>query len=97
MQIALKRFIDDIAVEIVEVELVSKLNDIFSPITVFSMPADLVTVIAGESEESRANREQLSKQLDVLLKGSELCKRSSVTKDIGRKSTLHFSPLRLIP
>jgi hypothetical protein len=74
-QVALKRFIDDIAVELIEAKLISPLYDIFSPITVTSMPANLVTRIAGESEENRAQREQLNRQLDVLTKGSETCKR----------------------
>lgn len=39
------------------------------------MPADLVTCIAGESEENRAQREQLTRQLDVLMTGSETCTR----------------------
>ncbi|KAL9064530.1 MAG: hypothetical protein Q9161_008822 [Pseudevernia consocians] len=39
------------------------------------MPAELTTRIAGESEENRAQREQLTKQLDVLMKGSDTCKR----------------------
>lgn len=82
-KVALKRFIDDVAVEIVEVKLVSKLYDIFSPITVISMSTDLVTAVAGESEESRAKREQLTKQLEVLTKGSEICKRFIVLKAIG--------------
>ena len=93
IQVALKRFIDDVAVEIVEVKLVSKLYDIFSPITVISMSADLVTAIAGESEENRAKREQLTKQLDVLTKGSEICKRFIVLKVIGRGFSLPLSRL----
>jgi len=39
------------------------------------MSAELVTSMAGESKENRAQREQLTKQLDVLTKGSETCKR----------------------
>ena len=92
-QVALKRFIDDVAVEIVEVKLVSQLYDIFSPITVITMSTDLVTAIAGESEENRAMREQLTKQLDVLTKGSETCKRFIVLKAIGRGFSLHLSRL----
>lgn len=72
---ALKRFIDDIAVEVIEAKLVSQIDHIFSPTTVTSMDPDLVDSIAGESEENRAEREQLRKQLDVLRKGSETCKR----------------------
>ncbi|RPA92076.1 hypothetical protein L873DRAFT_1750965 [Choiromyces venosus 120613-1] len=74
-KVALKRFVDDIAIEVIEAKLISPLHNIFSPITVTSMPADLVISIAGESEESRAQREQLTKQLEVLMKGTETCKR----------------------
>lgn len=38
------------------------------------MLADLVTRI-GESEQNRAQREQLNKQLEVLVKDSDTCKR----------------------
>ena len=71
----MKSFVDEIAIEVIEVNLMSPLHGIFSPMTVSSMPADFVTVIAGESEENRAQREQLTKQLDVFMKRSETCKR----------------------
>ncbi|KAF2804533.1 uncharacterized protein BDZ99DRAFT_491056 [Mytilinidion resinicola] len=74
-KVAIKRFIDDIAIEVIEVNMISRLRDIFSPIEVTSMTAETVASIAGESEENRAQREQLTKQLDVLMKGSETCKR----------------------
>ena len=51
------------------------------------MPASLVTSIAGESDENRAQREQLTRQLDVLTKGSETCKRFIGVRGIGEKST----------
>ena len=75
VQVALKRFIDDIAIEVIEAQLISPLGDIFSPVAVSAMPADLVTCIAGESEGNRTQREQLTKQLDVLMRGSDTCKR----------------------
>ena len=71
----MKRFIDDIANEVIEAKLISPLGGIFTPVAVSAMSADLVTSMAGESEENRAEREQLTKQLDVLTKGSETCKR----------------------
>jgi hypothetical protein len=71
----LKRFIDDIAIEVVEAKLIFPLGDIFTPVAVSAMSAELVTSMAGESKENRAQREQLTKQLDVLTKGSETCKR----------------------
>ncbi|KAK3312205.1 hypothetical protein B0H66DRAFT_570238 [Apodospora peruviana] len=39
------------------------------------MDSDQVTRVAGESEDSRTLREQLTRQLDVLGKGLEICKR----------------------
>ncbi len=71
----MKRFIDDIAIEVIEAKLISPLGGIFTPVAVSIMSVDLVTSMAGESEENRAQREQLTKQLDVLTKGSDTCKR----------------------
>lgn len=82
-QVALKRFVDDVANEVVEGRLMSSLPHILSPVTVFDMPADLVTRIAGESKESQTIREQLNKELLVLTKGSEICKRFVKTKTDG--------------
>ncbi|OXV05778.1 hypothetical protein Egran_06454 [Elaphomyces granulatus] len=82
-KVALKRFVDDIAIEVIEAKLISQLNSTFSPITVTSMAADLVSSIAGESEENRAQREQLTKQLDILMKGSETCKRFIGVRVLG--------------
>lgn len=66
---------DDVAIELVEAKLVKVLPDIFSPMTVFTMPPNLVGRMAGESDEKLRRREQLEKQLDVLSKGSDFCKR----------------------
>ncbi len=71
----MKRFIDDIVIEVIEAKLIFSLDDIFTLVAVSVMSVDLVTSIAGEFEENRAQREQLIKQLDVLIKGSNICKR----------------------
>ncbi|KAK4172569.1 putative vacuolar sorting protein VPS1 [Triangularia setosa] len=73
-RVALKRFIDDVAVEVIETKLLSVLHDILSPLGVYEMSVQLVARIAGESEGSRAEREQLTKQLDVLQTGLQTCK-----------------------
>lgn len=86
-QVALERFVDDIAIEVIEAKLISPIYDIFSPMTVTSMPIDLVTSIAGESEENRAQREELNRQLDVLSKGFETCKRFMGFRVLGEKFT----------
>ncbi|KAF3760087.1 hypothetical protein M406DRAFT_343680 [Cryphonectria parasitica EP155] len=74
-KIAMKRFVDDVAVEIIEVQLVSILGDILFPSKVYKMDPTLLGAVAGESEEYRTLREQLKQQLEVLSKGAETCKR----------------------
>ncbi|KAI1483206.1 dynamin family protein [Daldinia eschscholtzii] len=73
--LALKRFIDSVATEVIEQKLLAALSNILSPVAVFSMSPELVERIAGESQESRAMREELTKKIDVLQKGSDTCKR----------------------
>ncbi|KAJ5471826.1 hypothetical protein N7539_008769 [Penicillium diatomitis] len=73
-KVALKRFVDDIANEVVEGKLAASLSRILSPVTVFDMSTDLVRRIAGESEENQNIRAQLRKELSVLQKGLETCK-----------------------
>jgi hypothetical protein len=51
------------------------------------MPADLVIRIAGEFEKNRAYREQLTKQLDVLMKGSDTYKRFIGVRLLGKTGT----------
>lgn len=80
---ALKRFIDDVAVEAVENKLVVSLSDLFSPIAVFEMAPEMVTSIAGETKEYRSLREQLSKKLDILVRGLETCKKFVGIRGIG--------------
>ncbi|GJC90451.1 hypothetical protein ColLi_13289 [Colletotrichum liriopes] len=76
----MKRFIDDIAVEAIELVLVSALAEILSPVKVYKMKPDLVALVAGESEENRTYREQLTKQLEILSRGAEICKHFAVVK-----------------
>ncbi len=83
----MKRFIDDVAVEVIECKLVSALDDILSPLSVFEMPPDQVALIAGESEETRAEREKLDKQVEVLRNGLETCKRFVGFRIIGGRNT----------
>ncbi|KAF4766498.1 hypothetical protein HAV15_010411 [Penicillium sp. str.  len=74
-KVALKRFVDDIATEVIETKLLTALPALFTPITAFEMSEDLVSEIAGESEESQSLREQLNKKLWILTKGSDTCRR----------------------
>ncbi|KAI0836511.1 P-loop containing nucleoside triphosphate hydrolase protein [Hypoxylon sp. FL0890] len=71
--IAMKRFIDSIATEVIEQKILMPLSNILSPVAVFKMSPDLVELIAGESQESRKRREGLTKKIDVLQKGLKTC------------------------
>lgn len=94
-QVALKRFIDDIANEVVEEELISSLSNMLSPVTVFDMPADRITRIAGESRESQTLREQLNKELLILRKGSDTCKQFVRTRTDGMETRVQNKSQRL--
>ncbi|KAM5476771.1 hypothetical protein MauCBS54593_000041 [Microsporum audouinii] len=85
-KVALKRFIDDIAIEAVEGKLISLLGNILTPVAVFEMSDTVVTQIAGESEENKTERDQLNKQLDILTRGSATCKRFIGDGDFESKS-----------
>ncbi|RYP17711.1 hypothetical protein DL765_004389 [Monosporascus sp. GIB2] len=63
--VALERFIDDVAVEVIEAKLVSVIDGILSPVKMYQMSPELVSRIAGEPEDSRMEREQLNKQLEA--------------------------------
>lgn len=84
-QNALKRFIDSIATEVIEQKILMPLSDILSPVAVFKMPPDVVEIIAGESQESRTKREELTKKIDVLQRGLKTCERFVDSKLKGER------------
>jgi hypothetical protein len=92
-QIAIERFVDDVAVEAVEKGIVARLNDIVSPVKITSLTSDVMRSIAGESEESRAKRKQLENQLDVLVQGLETCNRFMIGTLQGKQVTMFSTEL----
>ncbi|KAI2466285.1 P-loop containing nucleoside triphosphate hydrolase protein [Annulohypoxylon bovei var. microspora] len=84
-QIALKRFIDSIATEVIEQKILMPLSDILSPVAVFKMSPDLVEIIAGESQKSRTKREELTKKIDVLQRGLKTCEQFVDSKLKGER------------
>lgn len=48
------------------------------------MPENLVTKIAGESEENQSLREQLNKKLWILTKGSDTCRGFISLRGLGK-------------
>lgn len=87
-KVALKRFIDDMSVQVIEAKLVAELDRILTPVSIFEMSPEQVARIAGESEERRGRREQLTKQRDVLAEGLHTCKRFVGLRICGGKITL---------
>ncbi|KAK7909186.1 hypothetical protein PG985_015064 [Apiospora marii] len=73
-KIVLDRFIDNIAIEVIEVCLMSALPDILSPAGVYKMDPVLLRNVAGESEDRRALRARLSEQLEILAEAAQTCK-----------------------
>lgn len=72
---ALKNFIDDFATYAVEQDLLVKLETIFTPTKIFSMSEDIIEDIAGETEESKVERESSMTKLATLKKALEVLKR----------------------
>ncbi|KAE8337174.1 hypothetical protein BDV24DRAFT_177911 [Aspergillus arachidicola] len=73
--VALKRFIDGVATDVVETTLTKSLTQLLSPMLVHHMSDTSVSRIAGESKENRDLREQLSKKLEILESGSKTCRK----------------------
>ncbi|KAK8109130.1 dynamin GTPase [Apiospora sp. TS-2023a] len=88
--IAVGRFIDNLAIDVVEVCLMSALPDIFSPVGVYKMDPVLLRSVAGESEDRRALRARLSEQLEVLTEAARTCKHFETITDTG-EYTNHLS------
>jgi len=84
VKVALKTFVDNVAVQVVEGLLIGDLWSIFSPSDVGQMVPGLISKIAAESPESQALRQQLDRKLQTLKKGMEICQRHSKHIPIGR-------------
>ncbi|KID97355.1 Dynamin family protein, partial [Metarhizium majus ARSEF 297] len=76
-EVALNRFTDDVAVEVIDVCLVAELRRILTPLKVSLMTEEVVARIAGETKESRAVRDELNGKLKVLQSGFDICNKYS--------------------
>jgi hypothetical protein len=66
MQVARKTLVDDFSVLAIEARLLEKLPEIFNPTVVSKLTDSVVEVIAGETEESKAERAAFMKKLQAL-------------------------------
>ncbi|KAF2452977.1 P-loop containing nucleoside triphosphate hydrolase protein [Lineolata rhizophorae] len=76
-KVAMKTFVDNVCIQVVEDVLIGDIWTIFSPPEVGQMHPDLIARIAAESTESQAQRRQLNRKLRILGKGKEICERHS--------------------
>ncbi|KAL7819162.1 P-loop containing nucleoside triphosphate hydrolase protein [Trichoderma aethiopicum] len=76
-EIAFKRFIDEISIQVIETGLVAEFREILSPLSVTTMSDDEMEAIVGEKESVRAERKKLEAKLRLLNDGSETCKKFS--------------------
>lgn len=71
----MKVLVDNVATLAIEVCLSSRLSELLSPTSILEMDAASITAIAAEPEESQIEREQLTRKLEVLQSGLDICKR----------------------
>lgn len=72
---ALKSFVDNVAILTVETCLMKDLGMVFSPISVMQMEENVVRRIASEPRENQDQRELLTRKKTVLTLGLEICQR----------------------
>lgn len=89
MKVALKKVVDDTSVLAVEECLIQQLPTVFIPETVFSLSDDVIQRIAGETEESVAERERSTARLRVLETGlRDLSRLNNHPKKLGECCTI---------
>ena len=81
-QVALKCLVDNIATYAVEITLVQQLEHFLSPSYIIDMRPELIQRIAAESPSTVAQRKELSRKLDVLVIGLEVCTRGTRSMSI---------------
>ena len=73
----MKVLVDNVATLAIQACLSSHLSELLSPSSIQEMNDGLISAIAAESEENQAERDQLTRKLEVLRSGLDICKRYS--------------------
>ncbi|KAM0134335.1 hypothetical protein ACHAO1_005730 [Botrytis cinerea] len=73
-KVAMKTFVDNVSIQVIEASIVDNLADIFNPLAVAQMTSELVSQIAAESQENQTQRERLEKKIHILEEGLKTCK-----------------------
>ncbi|PVH68000.1 hypothetical protein DL98DRAFT_442268, partial [Cadophora sp. DSE1049] len=82
-KVAIKTFVDNVAVQVIEASIVNNLADVFNPLAVAQMESELISNIAAESEQNQTQREMLDRKLRILDEGLNTCKRHASRHTLG--------------
>lgn len=81
---ALKCFVDNVTVLVIEACLMKNLGAVFSPVLIMQMDENLIRTIAAESQENQDQRELLTRKKTVLSSGLEICQRHVSRSMLGK-------------
>jgi len=73
-QVALNLFTDNVPTLAIQSPIIREVPKLLCPTTAFSMEADIIKRIAGETEEKVLEREAIERKLNVLDHGAQICK-----------------------
>lgn len=79
----MKLFIDNVPNLVVRANIASRLSTLFCPKSVFVMKPDTVKKIASETEEKKAQREDICSRLKTLKAGNDLCRQYALRVTSG--------------
>lgn len=74
LQIAMNLFTDNVPTLVVQAQIIREVPNILCPTAVFSMDADIIKRIAGETQEKIDERERILQKLAILEDGARICK-----------------------
>lgn len=83
-QIAFKRFIDEVSIQVIETGLISQIRNILSPLVVAQMDEDDMAAIVGEKEAVRTARKELEAKIKLLEEGAQTCTKFSKYKLLSK-------------
>ena len=90
----MKLFMDNVPSLAIQAPIVREVPLILCPTAVYSMDADVVKKIAGESDDKALHREELQRQLDILNAGARICKQYAIRPKSGIRYPID-NPLEL--
>ncbi|KAK1237924.1 hypothetical protein MKX08_002503 [Trichoderma sp. CBMAI-0020] len=82
-QIACRRFIDEVSIQVIETGLIGQIRNILSPLAVAQMDEDDMAAIVGEKESIRNARKRFQAKIKLLSEGAQTCKKFSGFQVLG--------------